>query len=448
MKKEFSKNTTEVFTKTIFHYVPEILKYIDEIKDERKSWNYSMRYLILSEMIMFASEGKSQRFTETAYKETKYLENIGRIIKEEVKKIPDAEIYTDVFSRIEEEIEKLQYKINYKMIRNKVYEEEKEMGKYNCVIDGTRFQKAHYEVSKDWLKETKEGKTTWYLSMLEMKLIAKGMAISIMSEMINNEDKKIGKETEEEIEKKSEEKIKQDCEINASKRLIKKFKERYPRLPIRIIADSLYPSEGIIKLCEDKKLEYILVLKDKKIPTILEELLEIVSMPEGERMVIEQKEKWKLIMWANEIEYKGNKVNVIREISKDKESGKDSVWMWMTNRKVTQKNVLKIISCARRRDCIENQGFKEQKVTSGIELEHVYSRNIKAIRVIYAIIQITHMIMQIIEHSDICGEFKEKYGSVKVFRRKFYAHITERNINIELIEIKIQIRFDKSLSYY
>lgn len=35
MKREFSNNTTEVFTKTIFHYVPEILTYIDEIKDPR-----------------------------------------------------------------------------------------------------------------------------------------------------------------------------------------------------------------------------------------------------------------------------------------------------------------------------------------------------------------------------------------------------------------------------
>ena len=97
MKKEFSKNTTEVFTKTIFHYIPKIQKYIDEIKDPRKRKDYTMRYLIISEMLMFMSEGKSQRFTETAYKDTKYLENIEKIINEEVKKIPDAEIYTNVF---------------------------------------------------------------------------------------------------------------------------------------------------------------------------------------------------------------------------------------------------------------------------------------------------------------------------------------------------------------
>ena len=85
---------------------------------------------------------------------------------------------------------------------------------------------------------------------------------------------------------------------------------------------------------------------------------------------------------------------------------------------------------------------------SGIDLEHVYSKNINAIKVIYTIIQITHLILQIIEHSNICGDFNKKYGSVKVFRRKFYAHLTLLELNIELIETKIQIRFNKSLMIY
>ena len=137
MKKEFSKNTTEVFAKTMFHYVPEILRYIDEIKYPRKRIEYPMRYLVMSEMVMFLSEGRSQRFTETAYNETKYLENINEITKTKVGKIPDAEIYTNVFSRIEEqEIEKFQNRINYKMIRHKIYESEKIMGKYNVALDG------------------------------------------------------------------------------------------------------------------------------------------------------------------------------------------------------------------------------------------------------------------------------------------------------------------------
>lgn len=159
MKKKFSRNTTEVFAKTIFHYIPEILKYIDEIKEPRRTYDYSMRYLIMSEILMFFSEGKSQRFTETAFTETKYIENISKIIKEKIEKVPDAEIYTNVFSRIEkEEIEQFQYKINYNMIRNKIYYDSKILGKYNLALDATRFQKAHYDVNPEWLHETKERK--------------------------------------------------------------------------------------------------------------------------------------------------------------------------------------------------------------------------------------------------------------------------------------------------
>ena len=445
MKKEFSKNTTEVFAKTIFHYVPEILKYIDEIKDPRKRDYYSMRYLIMSEILMFLSEGRSQRFTETAYTDTNYLENISKIIKEDIRKIPDAEIYTDVFSRIEtEEIQKFQHKINYRMIRNKIYQNEKVLGKYNCLLDGSRFQKAHYEVSPEWLSQTNEEKTTWYIAMLELKLVAKQMAISLMSEMIKNEDKKKENETEEAVKNKTAEEIKQDCELNAAKRLLPKLKERYPRLPIRIIADSLYPSVSLIEKCEKLGYEYIFVLKDKKIPTITKEFLTLVSQPNGDRQIIENAKEIVLTMWVNEIDYNGFKINVIRQIKKDKGTGNYAIWMWMTNKRITGKNIYKLIYCAKCRDYIENQGFREQKVTSGIDLEHVYSKNIKAIKVIYTIIQITHLILQIIEHSDICGDFKEKYGSVKVFRRKFYAHLTERYINVELIQIKIQIRFDKS----
>ena len=147
MKKEFSKNTIEIFAKTMFHYIPEILKYIDE---------------------------------------TKYLENIAKIIKNKVEKIPDSEIYTNVFSRIDKEkVEKFQKKINYRMIRHKIYDDAKVMGKYNVALDATRFQKAHYEISKEWLSQTHDDKTTWYIAMLEMKLVANEMAIPWMSEITN-----------------------------------------------------------------------------------------------------------------------------------------------------------------------------------------------------------------------------------------------------------------------
>lgn len=227
-----------------------------------------------------------------------------------------------------------------------------------------------------------------------------------------------------------------------------KFKEKYPRLPVRIIGDSLYPCIEIMKMLEELKLEYIFVLKDKRLPTLTEEFLNLVSLPEGSRHLVENEKEVILTMWENEIEYQGIKTNIIRQIKRNKENGKYAIWMWMTNREITKNNINKIIYCAKLRDYIENQGFREQKITSGIDLEHVYSKNVKAIKVIYTIIQITHLILQIIEHSDICGEFNKKYGSVKVFRRQFYAYLTREYANIKIIQIKIQIRFNKSTLTY
>ena len=45
----------------------------------------------MSEMTMFLSEGKSQRFTETAYNDSAYLVNIIELTGESINKIPDAD---------------------------------------------------------------------------------------------------------------------------------------------------------------------------------------------------------------------------------------------------------------------------------------------------------------------------------------------------------------------
>lgn len=427
MKKCFSNNNCESFFKTIFHYVPSLLSYVNEIKDNRKTKKYSMGYLTFSEMCMLASGGGSQRFTETAFNNENFLNNIAKIIKnKKVNKVPDAEIYTNVFKKIEEkEIEKFQYKINYDILRRKVYENSKILGKYNLVLDGTRFQKSHCKISKDWMSQTKDGTTMYYVAVEEAKLVANSMAISLCNELIKNSDGK----------------VKQDCEINASKRLIDKIKNRYPRLPIRIIADSLYPSKQLIEKCEKNNYEYIFVLKDEKIPSITREFFDLIGL-EKENIKYKEDENCKLTLWVNNIDYEGFKVNVIRQIIYDKTKKQYSKWMWITNRKITSDNIEKIIICAKSRDYIENQGFREQKVTSGLDLEHVYSKDIRAIKVIYTIIQITHLILQILEHSDIMGNFIKKFGSVKVFGRIFYSNITQTEVNEERIfQTKIQIRY-------
>lgn len=476
MKKQISKSATDVFAKAMFHNIPKIIEYIKELPDKRKkNVRYPMEYIVMSEMCMLNSKGGSQRYTEKAFNKEKCLENICKMGKiEKVEKTPDAEIYTNVFKNItEEEADKFQYKIINNFIRSKRMEDTKVMGKYNAIMDMTRFQKANYEVSKEWLHQTENEKTTYFLAVEEMKLVGKGMAIPLMNEIIKNETDEEGKEERKEAKKETEEEKqrkrnkekyreqkkgkkgkknkkakegefnKQNCEIKAAKNLLEKFRKRYKRLPVRVIVDSLYPSEQMIKLLEGKKIEYIMVLRDEKIPTITEEYNKLNDYKENRENKIEKEtpEEMILIKWVNGIDYKEVKVNVIVEMRVNKGSKEVIKWMWITNREVKERNVEKIIMCGKMRDYIENQGFKEQKRTSGFDLEHVYSKNMNTIKMIYTIIQICHMIIQIIEHSDIIGKFEETYGSVKEYNAKFYADLLYVQIDEKNIEIKIQIRF-------
>lgn len=53
------------------------------------------------------------------------------------------------------------------------------------------------------------------------------------------------------IENEAEDVSKQDCELNATKRLLKKLKKDYPKFPICIQGDALYAMQPFMKLCKN-----------------------------------------------------------------------------------------------------------------------------------------------------------------------------------------------------
>ena len=109
-------------------------------------------------------------------------------------------------------------------------------------------ERAGWKKYKVYNKGTEEKYTEYLYYVLEAKLILReNVVVSIMTEFVDNE----GKELE-----------KQDCELTAAKRLMKKLKEEFPMLPICISADSLYASETILKECKEKGWKYLLRFKE------------------------------------------------------------------------------------------------------------------------------------------------------------------------------------------
>ncbi|GHU84776.1 hypothetical protein FACS189415_8150 [Bacteroidia bacterium] len=113
---------------------------------------------------------------------------------------------------------------------------------YMIAVDATGVMSFDHKHCDQCLTRTSSGgKITYYHYVLEAKLVTRdGLCLSLASEWIENP---------------AGDYIKQDCERKAFLRLAAKLKKQYPRLPICILADGLYPYEGAFGICEGWKLD-------------------------------------------------------------------------------------------------------------------------------------------------------------------------------------------------
>lgn len=215
--------------------------------------------------------------------------------------------------------------------------------------------------------------------------------------------------SEEYLRKKySEEERKQDCEQKAFVRLAEKIKKRFPRLPMCIVADGLYVSEKIMKLCLKNGWDYIIRYKEG-----------CASSIEEEYQNIPEKNQVKNAAYVNEVIYKDMTVNVLKykETKKKSDEWVTTEFTWITSMEITDKNAEKIVVAGRTRWKIENQGFNRQKNWQG-DIEHACSFNERAQKNHYLMEQIADFMKQLYEY---------------FFLKKNEIKKTQKNISSELL---------------
>ena len=128
-----------------------------------------------------------------------------------------------------------------RLIRSKQFNRGRLLGRYwRIILDGTGlfyFKEKHCDNCLCIAKTTNDGRKVkmYYHKVLEAKIVfSDNVIVSLGTEFIENESGNVSK---------------QDCETNAAKRLLKKIKKDYPRLPVGIQGDALYATEPIMKLC-------------------------------------------------------------------------------------------------------------------------------------------------------------------------------------------------------
>lgn len=405
----------------INQYFPELINKFNELTDLRNQSyvKYQMKVIFIVRLMGLMCEIKTMQGLTRELNTEETIKNIAQICGLELEEIPHCDTINDVFEKTNpEEIEEIiKYMIN-KMIRNKMLEKYRIRDKYyHIVFDGTGLATSRKKYNKNCLVKNKTDKNgneyqEYSTYVLEAKLVVGEMVFSIGSEFVENEEENVSK---------------QDCEINAFKRLAKKIKKEYPRLKIIIGADALYASKAVMDICKENGWKYIIRFKEGKIPTLYNEFKTVVEK--------ENESKKENYEYVTKLDYQEEKVNIIKHIDKEK----NTEFLYMTDLLISNKNIESTINLGRKRWKIENEGFNIQK-NSTFDIGHLYSKNAVAIKVHYLLIQIAHILRQLVEKGlKTIKELNLKMIEISQNIKEKLISITIKNLEVHR---KVQLRFE------
>jgi len=221
--------------------------------------------------------------------------------------------------------------------------------------------------------------------------------------------------------------------------------------------DALFAGGPTMTICEQYNWKYMIVLQAGCIPYIDEEFESFLSLaPENHLQVHTgpQNEIRQDYNWINDISYvdsEGNEHTVaVLECLENKPASdgqsKTTRFRRITNFTVKTNKVTTLANEGGRiRWKIENEGFNVQK-NGGFNLEHAYTREPVASKVFYFLLQIAHLIAQLIEKGSLFREvFPTGVGSVKNIAFRLLEAWRNLRVSAEqihqMLSVRRQIRF-------
>lgn len=261
-------------------------------------------------------------------------------------------------------------------------------GHYLVSIDGTGQFASSAIGCEQCCRRHSQGKEQYYHQLLGAVIVhpQRKTVLALMPEAITAQD---GNE-------------KNDCERNASKRLLKGLREDFPKQKFIVIEDSLASNGPHLKLLQELDLRYIIGVK----PGDHQALFEAV----GERLIHGQCEEWNLAAhkgiergyrWTNAVVLNKSHPDVVVNFLEywEIKDGKERVWSWISDLPLNRQSVEKVMRGGRARWKVENETFNTLK-TQGYGLEHNYGHGQKHLATVFAVLtMLAFLIDQVQEHS-------------------------------------------------
>jgi len=299
-----------------------------------------------------------------------------------------------------------------RLIRMKALDDFRFQGDFVVPIDATGYLSfSHHHCSQCLTQKHSSGKVSYLHPVLEAKLVTStGLALSLASEFIQNPPGRTPADYQEQ---------KQDCELKAFDRLALTLKASFPQLRLCLSFDSLYGCGRAFAVCKKHHWHFVVTFKEGRTPDLWREFLALLKLrPEQKRTTTLPDKTRRIYRWVEQLPYIDSEKRswalgaiLCEETSP---SGQKTTFAWLTNLAVNQDSVIAIADqVGRLRQKIENEGFNVQK-NSGLNLEHVFSQNWDHAKAYYYLLQIGHLLMQLLNHNSLHQALAKQYDQPSV----------------------------------
>jgi hypothetical protein len=442
------------------HFFPELNAWIDEFPDPRfpPLVIYHKRFLVWWGLCLFLCKLSSRRQLDYQLNTDgpEVLANLNRLAGTAQDSRPVNQTLEYFLEKIgSAPIVRLRQQMVQRLIRMKALDEARLQGRFLVLIDGSGylvFRSKHC----DHCLTQRHGETTLYMhQVLEAKLLGPaGTVVSIATEFIDNSDAQSAPAGA------SQERIKQDCELKALRRLVAGLRAEFPQLRICLSNDGLYACGEGFQVAKDYKCDYIYTFQPGRLPALWQEFQGLLRLCPDQRLERTTAEGVRQVYrWVNGLHYTDSAgrewtFNAIECIETNTD-GKKTEWSWVTSLEVSHKTVVEVATRGgRARWRVENEGFNTQK-NSGLNLEHAYSHTCWA--AYYFLLQIAHLLLQLVEKGSLLLHLAKEqgkrtavdlFGSLKNMAQRLLDSLRYRHWPDEVFDraaaVPIQIRLDSS----
>ena len=376
--------------------LPKVLKDLSKIPEPRqpKKTKHKLTVVLLYGLLSFVFQMASRREANRTLSRPAFLATLQGLFPE-LESLPHADtLHRVLCQRDVAQLEQAHVEVLRRLIRNKKFRRYLINHCYPIAIDGTqKLARDGQWWSEHWLerrRDTAEGEVVQqYVYVLEANLVFhNGVTLPLLSEFLSYAE---GNPDDHQ----------QDGERNACYRLAARLKGYFPRLPIMVLLDGLYPNGPLMALCRRYHWQFMIVLPTQCLPSVWEEVHALKPHQAQHRRPWRgrQQQFW----WVNDITYhydgKNLPVPVVfceeRWQEVDPDSGEivehQTQHVWLSSQRLDRHNVHERCNLgARQRWGIEISLQIEK--CQGYGYEHVFSHDWNAMKGYHYLMRLAHLL--------------------------------------------------------